>query len=126
MDTSSIPDRTAVWQAMDVYRSEYQLSESDEVLAEVRSAYETWQSAVRELHVRYWEGDIDDANDAVEMALDQMLKPSRTSASLRAKRERWTLARERLSNIKAAHLEAQSKVASTREEYVRILEQSID
>jgi hypothetical protein len=59
------------------------------------------------------------------MALDQMLNCSRTFPSLRAKRERWTLVRERLSDLKAAHVEAQSKVASTREEYVRILEQSI-
>jgi hypothetical protein len=123
MDTTSVKDRTAVWQAAVVYREEYKLREPDGALQELEAAYDSWQEVVRSLHERAWEWDIEAANDAVEMALDQLLKRSRTSASARKKRERWTKARRHAAELKTAYQDARKRARITREEYLQVLHQ---
>jgi hypothetical protein len=123
MDRRSVNDRTAVWQAIDIYEQEYELTEPDPVLEEVRAAYEHWQDANDKLHERFWAWELEEAQNKVVASLDQLLKPSRTSASLRKKRELWTKARERHEALSAAHAEAKAREHTARERYIRLLNQ---
>lgn len=123
MDTRSVDDRTAVWQAVLTYREAYEVAEPDDVLEEVRAAFEKWQEARSDLGDRSWEWDIQLAEEAASAALDEMLGRSRTSASLRKKREKWTKARALLPETRAAYEHAKERAKSTREEYLRLLEE---
>ncbi len=123
MDSSSLQDRTAVWQAIVVYEQEVGAEEADGPLADVRSAYERWQAARRSILERDWEWDIYQAEAVAEQAMNAVLERSRSSASLHRKRETWTTARLRTAELKEAFRAAKDQEQATREEYLRVLDQ---
>jgi hypothetical protein len=122
MDTTSLHSRTAAWQAVLAYRQAYELQNSDEALDGVRSAFERWQEAEDRLNGRMWMLEIDEAVTTAERALTEMLRPSRTSSSLRNKRERWSRARQEVARLEAEHEEVREQARAARADYVRVLD----
>lgn len=119
MDTRSVEDRAAVWQARAVYREEYELNEVDVELEEVQTAHQQYQEA-REKYVER-AGAYGAAVREESSALQQVLKPADSSRAVRDNNERWARAREDLKKAKAADLEAKELLETTRTEYVRVL-----
>jgi hypothetical protein len=123
MDTRSLADRTATWQAALVYREQYEITEPDETLEEVRLAHEAWQDAELNLRARSWGLEIALAEEEVEDALDKLTGRSMTSASVHKKLERWHQKRQRVADLKTAQANAQTQVRTAYAHYLRVLEQ---
>lgn len=119
MDTRSMEDRAARWQARAVYREEYELNDRDSELEEVQDAYQHWQEARDELFQRSVERIV--AEREKDAAFQQVLTPGDTSSVVRERRERWVRAREDSARAEAAYLEAQELARTTRQEYIRVL-----
>lgn len=119
MDTRSVEDRSAVWQARAVYREVYELNDQDAELEEAQDAYQQWQEARDEFYRRA--GERAAAERERDSAFCQVLTPGDTSVVVREQRERWVRAREDFVRAEAAYLESQELVKTTLQEYIRVL-----
>lgn len=119
MDTRSINDRTAVWQARALYREEYELNERDVELEEVQASFQQSQEAWEELLERSSERAI--AKQEADAAFQQVLKPGDTSSVVREQRVHWVRAREDFNRTDVAYLAAEDRWRTTREDYFRVL-----
>lgn len=124
MNSRSVSDRTASWQAKVMYLEELEIEDPNE-FQDIRTAFAHWQSKLRILNGRAWAWEIDEASVAVQEAMAVMTKLSQreTSASFRKKRERWMGARVVVNGLEAAYEAAKEQVRAAREDYVRLLDE---
>lgn len=124
MDTKTVSDRTAAWQAVVVYHELYDLPALDEEVEEVQAAFNVWQSRLKEFYDREWTWQIYEAKEKRDDALDAIMElPQRiTSAGVKKRRERWDMARAELNELETAYREAQREVLTAREHYIALLD----
>ena len=124
MDSGTVRDRTASWQAREVYRSELALLEADEVLESVRPAYNRWVAAREALSARDWLWEVEEAEFSVGEAMDRVIHVTGTRlTTIQRNRERWAAAKELLATVKREYMEAQDLVEETHLDYLRTLDE---
>ncbi|MDN5765160.1 MAG: hypothetical protein L0H96_11110 [Humibacillus sp.] len=112
MDSGTIRDRTAAWQAVVLYSQENQLPALDEDVEEVQNAFNDWQSKLTEFQSREWDWEVCEAEEKKKDAFDAMstLPKKITSAGMKRRRETWYKARDILEELEATHREAERQV----------------
>lgn len=122
MDSRTVLDRTAAWQAREAYRSALALLEPDEVLESVRPAYDRSVAAREAVSARDWLWEVEEAESSVREAMDRVIHVAgKRLTTIQRNRERWTAAKELLAAVNREYMEAQELFEVTQAEYLRML-----